>query len=156
MTKVSPLAPERFPGMPPVAGVALAADASVVTMRQGFMVGQADHTKAIVAYLKEGQGTPAMVAKRAGALATTARLIPGLFPKGSGMDEIKDPRTGAKAKIWSDWAGFEKAVKTLETEALKLMQVAQGGDKAAIGAQFAVMGKQGCGGCHKPFREKLE
>ncbi len=26
MTKVSPLAPERFPGMPPVAGVALAAD----------------------------------------------------------------------------------------------------------------------------------
>lgn len=137
-------------------GAALAAEPSVVTMRQGVMTGQADHTKAIVAYLKEGQGTPAMVAKRAGALATTARLIPGLFPKGSGMDDIKDPRTGAKAKIWSDWAGFEKAAKTLETEALKLMQVAQGGDKAAIGAQFAVMGKQGCGGCHKPFREKLE
>ncbi len=137
-------------------GAALADDASVVITRQGVMTGQADHAKAIVAYLKQGQGTPAMVAKRAAAIAVTARLIPSLFPEGSGMDRIKDPRTAAKAKIWSDRAGFEKAAKTLETEALKLMQVAQGGDKAAIGAQFGVMGKQGCGGCHKPFREKLE
>ena len=35
------------------------------------------------------------------------------------------------------------------------MVVAAGGDKAAIAAQFGVMGKSGCGGCHKNFREKL-
>ena len=32
---------------------------------------------------------------------------------------------------------------------------AAGGDKAAIAAQFGAMGKSGCGGCHKKFREKL-
>ncbi|MFQ5954637.1 MAG: c-type cytochrome [Kiloniellales bacterium] len=138
-------------------GVALAgADASVVTVRQGVMTGQVDHAKAIIAFIKEDLGTSADVAKRAGGIAATTRLIPGLFPKGTGMDEIKDPRTGAKPEIWLDWAGFEKAAKALETEAEKLMQVALGGDKDAIAAQFGVMGKQGCGGCHKPFREKLE
>ncbi len=40
-------------------------------------------------------------------------------------------------------------------EAEKLMTVAAGGDKAAIAAQFGAMGKSGCGGCHKKFREKL-
>ena len=138
-------------------GAALAeSGASVVTKRQGVMTGQNAHVQAIIAYLKNFQGTPEDVAKYAGGIAATATLIPALFPKGTGMDEIKQPRTGAKPEIWRDWAGFEKAAKTLETEALKLMEVALGGDDEAIAAQFGVMGRQGCGGCHKPFRKKLE
>ena len=71
------------------------------------------------------------------------------------MDEIKQPRTGAKPEIWLDWEGFEKAAKTLEAEAVKLMEVAADGDKAAIAAQLGAMGKNGCGGCHRQFRAKL-
>jgi cytochrome c556 len=133
-----------------------AADTTIITKRQGVMTGHADHAKAIVAFIKEGQGTPTDVAKRAGAISETAKLIPSLFPEGTGMDEVEDPRTGAKPEIWLDWEGFEKAAKNLEAEALKLMEVAAGGDAAAIAAQFDSFGKKGCGGCHKSFRQKLE
>ena len=30
----------------------------------------------------------------------------------------------------------------------------KGGDKTAITAAFGDMGKNGCGGCHEPYREK--
>jgi cytochrome c556 len=30
-----------------------------------------------------------------------------------------------------------------------------GGDKSAIEAAFADLGKNGCGGCHTTFREKI-
>jgi cytochrome c556 len=72
------------------------------------------------------------------------------------MEEVKDPRNGAKPEIWLDSAGFQKAAKSLESEALKLMEVAAGGDKGAITAQFEAFGKAGCGGCHKTFRQKLD
>ena len=140
-----------------VGTAALAAgDATVVTKRQGVMKGQSDHMKGIAGYVKNNEGTPADVAKRAGGLSEIAKIIPSLFPEGTGMDEIKQPRTGAKPEIWLDRAGFEKAAKTLQAEAEKLMTVAAGGDKAAIAVQFGAMGKIGCGGCHKTFREKLE
>lgn len=132
-----------------------AGEATLVTKRQGVMKGQSDHMKGIAAFVKNNEGTPADVAKRAGGLSEIAKIIPSLFPEGTGMDEIKQPRTGAKPEIWLDWEGFEKAAKNLQAEAEKLMTVAAGGDKAAIAAQFGAMGKSGCGGCHKKFREKL-
>ncbi len=139
-----------------VGTAALAAgEATQVTKRQGVMQGHADHMKAIAGYVKNNEGTPADVAKRAGGISATAKIIPSLFPEGTGMDEIKQPRSGAKPEIWLDWEGFEKAAKNLQAEAEKLMTVAAGGDKAAIAAQFGAMGKSGCGGCHKKFREKL-
>jgi cytochrome c556 len=37
-----------------------------------------------------------------------------------------------------------------------LAEVAKGGDSAAIAAQIGELGKKGCGGCHKPYREAKE
>ena len=76
-------------------------------------------------------------------------LVLDLFPKGSGAAAGK---TRAKDEIWSDWDGFTKAAKALETESAKLIEVAKGGDMKAIAAQVAAMGKDGCGACHKEFR----
>ena len=86
-----------------VGTAALAAGvATLVTKRQGVMKGQSDHMKAIAGYVKNNEGTPADVAKRAGGLSEIAKIIPSLFPEGTGRDEIKQPRTGAKPEIWLD------------------------------------------------------
>ncbi len=46
------------------------------------MTGQNDHVRAIVDFLKLDEGTSADVAKHAGGIAVTARIIPTLFPEG--------------------------------------------------------------------------
>jgi cytochrome c556 len=138
-------------------GAALAADAAqVIKERQDLMKKQGGYMKTIAGYVKEGKGTPDDVAKAAEGLAMTATEITPLFPEGTSMDAVMDPKTGAKADIWADWGKFEKAAMTLETEAKNLHEVAMGGDKDAIAGAFGQLGKNGCGGCHKPFRQKLE
>ena len=78
-----------------------------------------------------------------------SKLVLDAFPKGSGTAAGK---TRAKDEIWSDWDGFKKDAMALETESAKLVEVAKGGDMKAIADQVAVMGKDGCGACHKDFR----
>lgn len=107
---------------------------------------------AIKKYAKEGAGTAADVAKNAAMLSAAASKITALFPKGSGRGDFDDKTTRALPKIWQDWKGFEAAAARLGAEASKLAAVAASGDAAAIGAQFGMVGKNGCGGCHKPFR----
>ena len=70
----------------------------------------------------------------------------------------KETRTSCSQRpaIWQDWDKFKAAAATLHQEATKLAEVAKGGDAQAIAAQFDVMGKNGCGGCHQSFRQKLE
>lgn len=131
--------------------------AATVEERQKKMKRFGKNMKAIAGFLKKDQGTAADVAERAANIANWAKDIPSWFPEGTSMEEVAKPETGAKAKIWQDWAKFEDAARNLSKEATKLAEVAgNGGDKGAIGEQFGKMGKQGCGGCHKPFREKLD
>jgi len=92
----------------------------------------------------------ATFAKNARGLATATQLdIPAGFPKGSYDEEESD----AKQAIWEKWPEFEDKYRTLQKEAAKLAEVAQGGDVAAMKAQFGATAKS-CGGCHKPFRAK--
>ena len=76
------------------------------------MTGQSDHMKGIAAFVKNNEGTAADVAKRAGGLSEIAKIIPSLFPEGTGMDEIKQPRTGAKPEIWLDRRVSRRRPKT--------------------------------------------
>ena len=78
-----------------------------------------------------------------------AKLIPDAFKQKTGSEA----KNGAKPEIWTDWEKFVAAAKALETESAKMMEIAQGGDMAAIGKQLGGVGGA-CGGCHKPFREK--
>jgi len=103
-------------------------------------------------FVKEGKGTPAGVSAHAYLLNDASKQVVALFPKGTGRGDYDDKTTRALAKIWEDWAGFKKAAAALTAESMKLAEVAGGGDKDAIAAQFGTMGKNGCGGCHKPFR----
>jgi len=128
----------------------------IVMKREEAMKQLGGHMKAIKAFATEGQGSAADVAMRAQEINDISMKIPSLFPAGTDMNGAADSKVKASAKIWQDWAGFEKAATVLGVESKKLAAVADGGDQAAIAVAFEEMGKEGCGGCHKVFREKIE
>lgn len=129
---------------------------TAIEARQKAMKGNGGQMKAINDFIEKGEGDAAGVQEHAKAIAETAKIIPSVFPKGSGMDDGHGVKTAAKADIWTDWAGFEAAAANLGTQATKLAEVAATGDKAAIAAQFGVVGQDGCGGCHTKYRAKTE
>lgn len=129
--------------------------AAVVKERQDTMKKLGDHMKAINAFVEAGTGSAEDVAARAAEIQQVAERIPTLFPAGTSMDDGVG-KTGAKPVIWTDWTGFEAGADKLGQEAGALAAAAAGGDKAMIGTQFASMGKNGCGGCHQTFRQKLD
>ena len=104
------------------------------------------------AFVTKGTGTAADVAKNATMLSEGAMKIAEGYPKGTARGDYDAKMTRALPKIWEDWAGFEASAKVLADEAAKLATVAATGDAAAIKAQFAMVGKNGCGGCHKVYR----
>lgn len=125
----------------------------VISERKALMKSISKDWKPIKAYAKSG-GSSADVVKYANAINASAAKIPALFPKGTGRGDYPDKVTRALPAIWKDWAGFKKATAVLEQESATLAKVAATGDQKAIAKQVGVMGKLGCGGCHKPFRGK--
>ena len=112
--------------------------------------------KVVADYMKDGKGSPQDIAAAGTKIASIAKEIPGLFPKGTGLD--KHPGgTGAKTAIWEKMEDFKRAAMALEKHAAELTKVASATDasKATIGAAFGPVGKIGCGGCHQGYREKL-
>jgi cytochrome c556 len=120
--------------------------------RRALMKSISKEFKPIKAYAKSGEGTAADVAKHASAMNALSKKINALFPKGSGRGDFSDKETRALPAIWKDWAGFEKAASVLEQESATLVKIAGTGDQKAIAKQVGALGKNGCGGCHKPFR----
>jgi cytochrome c556 len=125
---------------------------AAIKARQEAMKTNSNDMKVIQAFLKDGKGTAADVAKAATSIAGVTKTVPSLFPKGSGRGDFPDKATRALPVIWTDMAGFEKAAATTVSEAEKLAQVAKAGDKDAIEKQVAVLNKEGCGGCHTTYR----
>ncbi len=103
-------------------------------------------------FVKDGEGTAEGVVKHAKLLSEASKDVVALFPKGTGRGEFDDKTTRALPKIWEDWTGFKAVADTMTRESAILAEVAAGGDKEAIVAQFGKMAKASCGGCHKPFR----
>lgn len=128
---------------------------AIVKQRQEAMKELGGHMKAINAFVESGTGSAADVAARAGAIQDTSTKITDLFPAGTSLDDGIG-KTGAKPVIWADWDGFQSAASKLGELAGELKLAAAGGDSAAIGTQFAALGKNGCGGCHQTFRQKLD
>lgn len=125
---------------------------AAIEQRRALMKTISKNWKPIKAYAKSGQGSAADVAKRAKAINATTDKMLALFPKGTGRGDFSDKQTRALPAIWKDWDGFKKANAALADESAKLAAIAAGGDQQAIAKQVGVMGKRGCGGCHKPFR----
>jgi cytochrome c556 len=125
--------------------------AETVKKRQETMKQLGGHMKAIKTFLESGSGSAEDVAKRAGEIGDIAAKIPGLFPEGTGMDEVKDPKNGAKPEIWLDWEKFLKKHEALREQSAKLAEVVAGGDEAAMKQQFGETAKT-CKGCHDDFK----
>ncbi len=134
-----------------------AADAkTVIEARQKAMKDLGGHMKAINDFVEKGEGDAAKVAEHGKAIAETSKVIPQVFPDGTSLSDTHGVKTGAKPEIWTDRPGFDAAAATLGDKAGALVAAAEGGDKQAITAAFADLGKEGCGGCHSKFRQKLD
>lgn len=136
-------------------GFAFAQDKeAVIKNRQAAMKEQSADLQNVKAYI-DGKGDLAKAKTAATNLTQTTRKIPDLFPPGTG-----GPSPGgdyvAKPAIWADWSKFLDAQKTAASKADALLVAVNGGDKTAIETAFADLGKNGCGGCHTTFREKVE
>lgn len=77
--------------------------------------------------------------------------FPGLFLDGTAKAD-RPGKTRAKADIWSDQAGFNKAFGDAQAAVAALAGVTGDGQEA-LAAAVGDLGKA-CGGCHKPFRHK--
>jgi len=91
----------------------------------------------------------AAFARNAEIVAMMSTIAPHAFAAGSDKGE-----TRAKPEIWSDAAGFKKAMDNFEAEASKLAQVAKTATSVdQVRGQFSAMSKS-CGACHDNFRTK--
>ena len=137
-----------------MASFAVAQDKETVLKdRQATMKEQGKDAGAVKAYL-DGKGDLAQAKTAAADLTQTTKKIPQLFPAGTGGPS-PDGDYVAKPDIWTDWNKFLDAQKTAAAKAEALLVAVNGGDKNAIEAAFADLGKNGCGACHTTFREKI-
>ena len=99
--------------------------------------------------LKKDAPDKAVMAAAGAKMKAASAKLPTWFPKGSGIEV--DPKSEAKAEVWSDAAGFAGAVKNFQAEAGKLQIATASGDVAAIKAQARATGGA-CKGCHDKYR----
>ena len=100
----------------------------------------------------DGRNSAEEASLAAAAIAAAAVKIPDAFPPGTGMGA--NPESEAKDVIWEKWDEFEAASALLADKAAALETALASGDAGAAAAAFGDLGKNGCGGCHRPFREK--
>ena len=101
-----------------------------------------------------GRGTAEDASAAAAAIADAAPTLPSLFPAGSGMAALPDSES--KEVIWEEWDEFVAAAGLLGEKAAALQAALASEDSSRIGAAFGDLGKNGCGGCHRKFREKRD
>ena len=127
------------------AGITYQSD-EVIALRQAVMDLQAGNANAMKTAVDSGADVKPLTPAAKGIAAST-RLIPLLFPPGTEQGH----NTKAKAEVWSDRAGFEKAASNANAQAEKLIQLADANDKAGFATQFQALGNA-CGACHRPYR----
>jgi cytochrome c556 len=133
------------------------AHAKAITERRMAMRALSGNMKIVAGYLKKGVGGPPEVAAAAAKMESISKSIPGVFPAGTGMAEYEGI-TGAKPAVFSDAAGFKAAAMKMASLAGDLRKAASApnAEKGKIAAAFGQVGKMGCGGCHKTYRQKLK
>jgi cytochrome c556 len=131
---------------------AMAQDAlQVIAKRQDAMKAQGKGMAAVKAFT-EGKGDIAAARAGGAELAKIIPAIPSLFPQKTSIADYPG-KTYAKPEIWAQWDKFVAAVNGANAKAAELNAALARGDQAAVTAAFAAMGKEGCGGCHTPFRQ---
>ncbi len=129
-----------------IAGAAHADAKGEIEYRQGVMKVVGGQMSSMVAVMRNGVRQENF-ARHANAMAEIAKVVPSVFPAGSG-----DGKTEALPAIWTDAEGFRKAIDAFTSGAEGLAAVAASGDPAQIGPAFRKLGAS-CKGCHDDFRE---
>lgn len=86
-------------------------------------------------------------ARRAERVAQLSKMTDEGFPEGSATGAM----TEAKAAIWTNRADFDAKLQSFIRKADALASIAQGGDAAAMKAQFAKTGGT-CKACHDEYK----
>jgi cytochrome c556 len=142
--------------MAALAGAMAAAEAQTgtgqaITTRKEAMKGQGAAMRTLTPIVRgEAPWNQQAAVQAATTINNTAKVIPSVFPQGSGPGAGE---TDALPAIWSNFSDFQAKAKALETESGKLLQLAQSGDEAGFKAQFPAVGRS-CGGCHETYRVK--
>ena len=79
------------------------------------------------------------------------KLLPTLFPAGSGMD--KNSNSKAKPEIWSDAAGFKTKLDAYAKATADFQAASSKGDAEGVKTATAEVGKA-CQGCHETYRAR--
>lgn len=119
-----------------------------IKYRQSMMTAIGGHNGSASQILRGKVAPPGHLAIHANALRELTADLAALFPEGSDFGETK-----AKAEIWNDWAGFEKAAGDAKAATAAFAEAVAGGDAGNIEAAFKQIGET-CKGCHKSYREK--
>lgn len=82
-------------------------------------------------------------------LNTAAGKLPDVFDKP--VDPASGVTSAAKPEVWSDAKGFADAADGLRAQTAGFLQLADGGDVAAMKAQVAAV-NGACGTCHRAYR----
>ena len=123
----------------------------VMEERSKLMKGMGGAMRTLKGYL-EGRGSAEEAGEAAAVIAAAAPKIPDVFPPNTGMGA--DPKSETKDVVWEKWDDFTAAAALLGDKAAALKTALASGDAGAVGAAFGDLGKNGCGGCHRQFREK--
>ncbi|MDO7840734.1 c-type cytochrome [Sphingomonas immobilis] len=123
--------------------------AAIVAARQAGFKKIGGAMKVLKDQLASGAPVKATMVAAAQTVAAGAKEQAKLFPAGSGASS--GVKNDALPSVWSDRAAFDAAMQKFIVESGKLVTVANGGDAAAIGAQFKATGGT-CGACHRQFR----
>jgi cytochrome c556 len=137
----------------PAALSAPPAPGAIAKYRHTVMEAIGEHMSAMSMLAKGESDRKQDAAAHARALADLSKMVPDLFPEGSGP--APGVETHAKAEIWKDKEKFAEAVKRFQTEADALVAVTTKGDFEGFKTQLGNVGKS-CGGCHDNFRMKDE
>jgi len=125
--------------------------AADINARQALMKSIGGEMKAIGGIIKGTAGDPATLGAHTQELAALSKKVKMAFPEGSGPEAGE---TEALPNIWTDMGTVEKIIDDLVSATDNLAKVAMTGDLKAAGAAMGVVGKDGCGACHKTFRKK--
>lgn len=128
-----------------IAVTAVSAQTDPIAMRQSLMKDIAGNVKLLAPIAQGKEAFDAATVKAAlDKIAADSKAFPTLFPIGSDAGV-----TEASQKIWSDTAGFGKAVATFQADAAAA--VAASGSLATFRPAFGKLASN-CKACHTEFR----
>jgi cytochrome c556 len=127
---------------------------AAVTARQGVMKQEGPDLRTISDYANDkGTDQATAIAKTQELLALSDKLM-GLWPAGTSSKDMPG-KSNAKPEIWAEMEKFKARYAGQKNAEEALLAAVQKGDKPAVQAAIANIGKNSCSACHGTYRERV-